>query len=121
MSDRKPLGAVPNPAGGPGEAVSGPSTGRPSGAPGEPPAEHIRNALNVLMHASGNLTLGDNPPITDDAGFPLVVLRQQDYVAIKGRLWTAVNELEAGRCGVYHGLPSGVSQALNSGDGTYRP
>jgi hypothetical protein len=73
---------------------------RQAGAPGEPGNEHIRNALGILMGArtmrqhsigSGSLLL---ELLSDPVNAPLVFLTQPEYVAIKSRLWSAVNKLE---------------------------
>jgi len=76
--------------------------------PGEPPAQNIRNAAAILTVASvdahGTRTLTPN-----------------EYAAIQARLTRAAAQLEAGECGVKHGLPASIIDALNSGDGTYRP
>lgn len=72
-----------------------------AGSPGEGAPQHIRNALQGLINA---LNLGHSVEtynmqgvvIEDPEGLdlPLVVLEQEEYLAIKSRLWTAVAMLE---------------------------
>jgi hypothetical protein len=77
---------------------------RLAGAPGEPAADHVRNALAILINAPN---VGHDNPDCNIKGLylsepwdgrpldvPVVVLEQADYVAMKSRLWTAVNVLE---------------------------
>lgn len=74
---------------------------RMAGAPGEPAAEHIRNGLALLMNApnAAHPVQRYNADIAallvEPTNLPLVILTQSDYVALKSRLWSAVNELES--------------------------
>jgi hypothetical protein len=74
----------------------------------ERPAEHIKNALYLLAVAA-----------VDPQGQRIVT--PLEYDAIRRRLARAAAQLEAGECGVRHGLPASIVEALNSGDGTYHP
>lgn len=77
-----------------------------AGAPGEGAAEHIRNVLGILINAPslghensdynlrGWVVWSDPDDRDETIDWPLVVLEQGDVVAVKSRLWSAVNMLE---------------------------
>lgn len=73
----------------------------------ESPAEHIKNALCLLAVAS-----------VDAHGRR--ELTPLEYDAVRRRLAQAAAQLEAGDCGIAHGLPASIVDALNRGDGTYK-
>ena len=71
----------------------------------EGPSEHIANALQVIMTADRTTVSGR------------VALTAEEYAGVCYRLQRAIEQIEGHVCA----LPAGLSEALNSGDGVYRP
>ena len=71
----------------------------------ETPAEDLRNALAIMSLVQ---------KLPNGMGYRL---SQIDADALVARLWKAIRKLEAHRCE----LPASIQEALNSGDGVYRP
>lgn len=69
----------------------------------EPPEQDLKNALQHLALCH----------VIPDGGYRLT---EQDADTVIGRIWLAIRKLEAHQC-----LPASLSEALNSGDGVYRP
>jgi len=71
----------------------------------ESPAEHVRNALQTVTSADRTTVSGR------------VALTAEEYAGVCYRLQRAIEQIEGHVCA----LPAGLSEALNSGDGVYRP
>jgi len=67
--------------------------------------EHIANALQIVMNADRTTVSGR------------VALTAEEYAGVCYRLQRAIEQIEGHVCA----LPAGLSEALNSGDGVYRP
>lgn len=70
----------------------------------ERPEHDLRNALAIMALVQ---------KLPEGLGYRL---SQVDADALVARIWKAIRKLEAHQC-----LPASLSEALNSGDGSYRP
>jgi hypothetical protein len=63
--------------------------------PDEPPSQNIRNAAAILAVAPAD-------------AYGRRTLTASEYTAIQARLMRAAAQLEAGDCGIAHGLPAPI-------------
>jgi len=81
-------------------------------------ADHIRNALQILEGAvPRDRVILDALPDGIIEREDVMVISKEALIALRIRLVAALNQIEAYHCS----LPASISEALNSGDGTYRP